>query len=43
MWGTIVVEMNVGILEVIGDFYDDHEAILVSSSCLYGLDDFEMF
>ena len=43
MWATIVVESNVGISVLIGGFHDDHETILVSSSCLYGLDDLEMF
>ena len=42
MWTAIVVESNVGISVLIGDFYDDQETLLVSSSCLYGLGDLEM-
>ena len=43
MWATIVVGSNVGIAVRIGVCHDDNETFLMSSSCLYGLGDLEMF
>ena len=40
---AIVVGSNVGISVLIGVCYEDHKTLLVSSSCLYGLCDLEMF
>ena len=41
-WATILVESNVGIAVLIGDRCDDRASYLVSSSCLYDLNDLEM-